>query len=126
MGRSPPAAGPVVLVVDDELLVLRVMVSALKEAGYQVQGAADGAEALTLAAELPVPPSALVTDVQMDPIDGVTLKRMMESRFPGIRVLFVGGYGNGGDLGELPGPLLMKPFSSRQLVEALAGLLAGR
>jgi CheY-like chemotaxis protein len=125
VGRRQPA-DLVILVVEDEVLVLRLIVGALREAGYHAHGVADGAEALTLAAELPVPPAALVTDVQMNPIDGVTLKRMMESRFPAIRVLFVGGYDTGGDPGDLPGPLLTKPFSKQQLVEALEKLLAGR
>ena len=112
--------------VEDELLVLRLMVGALRGAGYRVHGAADGAEALTLADELDIPPAVLVTDLQMDPIDGVTLSRMMRSRYPGIGVLFVGGYGTGGDIGEVPGRVLVKPFSKQQLVEAVEEVLSAR
>ncbi len=124
MGTSQPAAAPVVLVVEDELLVLRLMINALKEARYHVHGAADGSEALTLAAELPTPPVLLVTDLRMDPIDGVTLSRMLQSSYPGIRVLFVGGYGTGGDVGEVPGRVLVKPFSKQQLVQAVKEVLS--
>jgi len=115
---------PVVLVVDDEPIVLRLMQRALVSAGYQVVAAADGLSALALASELPTPPAALVTDLRMEPIDGASLARLVKALWPGTRLLFVSGYGPPADFGDLPGPLLPKPFGADQLLHAVGGLLA--
>lgn len=68
-----------VLVVDDEPMVLRLMQRALASGGCKVHAAADG---------------------------------------------LVSGYGPPADFGELPGPLLPKPFDSQQLLVAVRRLLA--
>ncbi|MBA3259470.1 MAG: response regulator [Gemmatimonadales bacterium] len=115
---------PVVLVVDDEPMVLRLMQRALASGGYQVHAAADGLSALALASELPNPPAAVVTDLRMEPIDGASLARLVRTLWPGTRLLFVSGYGPPDDFGDLPGPLLPKPFDSQQLLAAVRGLLA--
>ena len=46
--RAEPAASGQVLVVDDDVAVLDVMVSALQALGYEVTGCSSGAEALDL------------------------------------------------------------------------------
>ncbi len=100
---------PVVLVVDDEPSVLRLMQRALVSAGYQVIAATDGLSALALATELPSPPAALVTDLRMEPIDGASLGRLVKALWPGTRLLFVSGYGPPADFGNLPGPCFPSP-----------------
>ena len=128
MSAPQMAPAPVVLVVDDEPIVLRMMERVLASAGYQVHAASNGLRALELATSLPVPPAIMVSDVRMDPIDGPDLARLMLRASPGTRVLFVSGYPSDPDHGPLIGPLLKKPFSPDQLVQAVAELLgsAGR
>jgi CheY-like chemotaxis protein len=113
----------VILIVEGEFLVRRLMVNALRQAGYHVLPVADGPEALTAAGELPIPPAVLVTNLEMDPIDGVTLSRMMRSRHPAVRVLYTGGYGTASEVGDVPGRVLVKPFSPQQLVRAIEEVL---
>ena len=71
--KADPA--PVVLVVDDEPILLRLMERALTEAGYLVQGASNGLRALELVGSSPCPPDILVTDLRMEPLNGFDLAR---------------------------------------------------
>jgi CheY-like chemotaxis protein len=117
--QADPA--PVVLVVDDEPILLRLMERALAEAGYRVQGAASGLSALELAATLPGPPDVLVTDLCMDGLNGVDLARLLTSKHPRTQVLLVSGFPAGHT--EPAWPFLRKPFSPEVLVRAVEQLL---
>jgi CheY-like chemotaxis protein len=110
--------------VDDEPVVLHLMVRTLKDAGYAVHAAPGALQALDIFSRFPTPPAALVTDIRMDPIDGAGLARVLLHQCPGLPVLFVSGFGPGDQYGDLPGPLLKKPFHTEQLVDAVVGLLA--
>ncbi len=124
MSAVEPVSGPLVLVVDDEPVVLSLMQRALAEAGYQVHPAPDGLSALALAAKLPSPPAALVTDVQMEPVDGASLSRQLRQMYPEIPVVFVSGFGSPTEYGgQLPGPLVPKPFDPDTLIGTLADVL---
>lgn len=114
---------PVVLVVDDEPMILRLMERTLVEAGYRVHPASNGLRALELAASLPTPPAAMVTDLRMEPIDGADLARLMAEQRPATRVLFVSGFIEDPDHRRLQGPMLKKPFAPAQLVAAVGRLL---
>ncbi len=115
---------PVVLVVDDEPMLLHMMERILSEAGYEVHGASNGLRALELATSMRVRPAVMVSDVCMEPVDGPDLARLMRRASPATRVLLVSGYPEDPDHPILPLPLLRKPFSPDQLVQAVAGLLA--
>ena len=58
-----------ILVVDDEPQILRALTTALKAAGYDVERASTGAEALALAASRP--PDAIVLDLMLPDVSGV-------------------------------------------------------
>ena len=115
---------PVVLVVDDEPTLLHMMERILSQAGYEVHGASNGLRALELLAGSPVPPTVLVTDVRMEPVDGPSLARLVLGASPGTRLLFVSGYPEDPDHPVPAAPLLRKPFTPEQLLHAVAGVLA--
>ncbi len=82
--RRIPAAGqagarraPRVLVADDAQTTRSAMKGLLEEAGFEVTVAADGAEALRLAAE--TPPALVVTDVEMRRVGGLELARRLKA-----------------------------------------------
>jgi two-component system cell cycle sensor histidine kinase/response regulator CckA len=75
--------------------------------GYRVLDAGGGAEALAVAAAHPGPIDLLLTDVDMPRTDGPALWAAAGPRWPGLRVLFM----SGRPRPNLPGPLLLKPFS---------------
>ena len=64
-----------VLVVDDEPQILRGLGASLRAAGYQVETAADGREALDAAALRP--PDAVVLDLRLPDLSGVEVCRRL-------------------------------------------------
>ncbi|PYQ50625.1 MAG: hypothetical protein DMF78_15225 [Acidobacteria bacterium] len=66
-------SGERILVVDDEPLNLKLSVFRLKRAGYEVETASGGEEALSIARRQR--PDAILTDVMMPSMDGFTLCR---------------------------------------------------
>ncbi|WP_406397957.1 response regulator transcription factor [Streptomyces sp. NBC_00879] len=114
-----------VLVVDDEPATREAVAEALEIEGYAVALAADGAEALHSVAARP--PDAIVLDVLMPRMDGLTFCRRLRSlgdRTP-ILVLTargtvedrVGGLDAGAD------DYLAKPFALQELLARLRALL---
>ena len=110
--------GETVLVVDDELEVLRLEVRELKAAGYQVLDATNASEALHLVDARGGPVHLLVTDVVMPGMNGIELATAVRWRYPEAGVLFVSGHLDDAaatsPLGE-QGSLLTKPFGPDEL-----------
>jgi two-component system cell cycle sensor histidine kinase/response regulator CckA len=139
--RSDPSADPLapealptttasatVLVVEDQLAVRRVTVAILRSAGYAVLEAESAAEALRVSAADPV--DMVLTDVVMPEVSGVELVTSM--RASGLRpaVLFMSGYsgrafGAEGADDHDGDPLLRKPFTNVELLEAVRSALLG-
>jgi two-component system cell cycle response regulator len=98
-GRVRPAAapapapqqatlgGPAVLVVDDSPVTRRVHSDLLHRAGFEVRGARDGADALSLLRAAPT--DVIVSDVDMAPMDGLTLLRALREDPATAEVPFV-------------------------------------
>ena len=108
------------LVVDDEPLLLHIVTRMLEEAGYRAITTGTAIGALDLLSRLERAPDLVLTDVRMDPVDGPSLARLVRHAHPGLPVLFMSGYAP--DPGTLPGPLLEKPFTPAQLLQAVARL----
>lgn len=113
---------PAVLVVDDEPTLLDTVAQALRRSGYEVLVAANGAEALRVAATEPF--GLLVTDLVMPDIDGVSLAQQLQQNRPDLPVLFITGYAGGDLIQRLPADanVLRKPFRALDLVTSVARL----
>ena len=110
----PAAAGHErVLIVDDEQAICDVLAEGLRSEGYDVTIATSGADARSLSG----PWDALVTDVVMPGMDGVTLAREIDAP-----TLFMSGYDADG-LIPLDMPFIQKPFELAQLAGAIRRLL---
>jgi len=83
----------VVLLVDDELRTTRRMADMLREDGFDVEIARDGAAAVARLARSPVP-DALVTELTTAHVDGMAIGRFARNRRPGLPVLVLTGYPN--------------------------------
>jgi DNA-binding NtrC family response regulator len=80
-----------VLVVDDEKNILLTLSQALQLAGYRTELAGTGQLALEVALARPV--DAVLMDVRLPDLDGITvLERLLQSR-PGLPVLMMSGHG---------------------------------
>jgi signal transduction histidine kinase/CheY-like chemotaxis protein len=118
-----------ILLVDDEATVRETLEATLEDAGYAVQSAADGAEALEiLASETTI--DVLITDLSMPGIDGLALIRNARRHRPDLPAILLTGYtGHGAQLavgGSLNGAftLVRKPVTAAQLADRVEALLA--
>lgn len=135
----PGHASEIILVVEDDKRVRQLSVDALRELGYTVVHADDGAAALR---QLEATPQVdlLFTDIVMPGINGRELATIATRRHPELRVLYTSGYvPNAVVHNATLGPfedLITKPFTIDQLarkvrqvfnrpVTAATGLAAG-
>ena len=70
-----PFSAPTVLIVDDEHDVVSDLAMALRDLGYAVETACNGADAIDLAATLR--PALVITDVLMPVVDGIALAKAL-------------------------------------------------
>ncbi len=94
IASAGPAEGgkEVVLIAEDDSSVRSVLARTLRNYGYTVLEAADGGEALEVAARESVRPDLLIADVVMPRINGRQLWRELTRRWPDLPVLFISGY----------------------------------
>ena len=70
-----PSGAPTVLIVDDERDVVSDLAMALRDLGYEVETACNGADAIDLATILR--PALVITDVLMPVVDGIALAKTL-------------------------------------------------
>ncbi|NNN05550.1 MAG: response regulator [Elusimicrobia bacterium] len=127
---APSAPGderPVILAIDDDAEVLRLLSDTLAHSGYRLVGALSGEEGLALARQLK--PYAITLDIMMPHRDGwsilQTLKNDPELRtIPVIILSIIENKGLGFALGA--SDYIVKPFEKRDLLSRLAALAADR
>src|SRR4051795_12735960 len=116
-------AGASILVVEDEAKLASAVVEALRDAGYIVQHAADGEEALVKVQAEPF--DLVICDLKMPRVDGMAFYRMLSAAVPRLskRVIFVTGDVAGTDaesfLEESGCRWLAKPFRLGDLLRAV-------
>ena len=119
-----------ILVVEDEPSVRLVVVKALKQAGYNIDFADDGVEALEKL-EADASYDLIVTDVMMPEVDGPTMVAEARAKF-GARasVLFMSGYAESAIREQLnkveTAHYLQKPFSIADLTDRVRRALYER
>ena len=114
-----------ILLVDDDETLLRLLTMRMQAAGYEVTAVSSGEEAL---AQLPLlRPHLIVTDLQMDGMDGMTLFNQVHSRNPTLPVLILTAHGTIPDAIDATSrgvfSYLTKPFDSKLLEEQIARAL---
>jgi two-component system cell cycle sensor histidine kinase/response regulator CckA len=116
-----------ILLVEDAAPLRLLAQLFLKENGYQVLTAADGADAQQIAAQNRGPIHLLLTDVVMPGINGRVLAERLASRHPAMKVLYMSGYTDsfiaGHGVLEEGIHLLHKPFSEEVLMRKIRELL---
>ncbi|MBH25166.1 MAG: hypothetical protein CMH57_12080 [Myxococcales bacterium] len=114
--------GRVVLLVEDEPLLRRILKRTLDRAGCVVYAVGDGLEALKTSGRVHI--DALITDVVLPGMDGFALVESIRDSHPALPVLIISGYTRGVAL-SLPErcTFLQKPFKPSTLLEQLTELL---
>ncbi|MCK6413682.1 MAG: PAS-domain containing protein [Azonexus sp.] len=122
---SQPGGGELVLLVEDDPQVRRIVCQQLVDLGYPVIEAEDGQQALAMLAQIP-DIGLVVSDVLMPGgINGRQLAERIAGEFPDKRCLLISGYtdeeGQGAADSGLGAqiPVLAKPFTRQELARAL-------
>jgi CheY-like chemotaxis protein len=118
-----------VLFVEDEESVRELVRDYLGKSGYRVLDAADGVQALEVAAAHSGSIHILVTDVVMPRLSGRELVTRLTNTRPDLKVLYISGYTDDSIFrhGVLEGGVafLQKPFNLKDLAHKIRGVLDG-
>jgi len=124
----PSGSGPIILAVDDDRMVLRLIEEKLTGRGYVVKTASSGEEALKILGE--ITPAVLILDVMMPGISGFEVCQFVkqQKQLKDIPVIFLTsrdtpkGYKTGHDLGAVM--YVAKPIKPDQILRAVQMLAA--
>lgn len=84
------AGEPKILIVDDELIVIKSAERVLQSEGYQVEGALGGREAILKMEQNSY--DLVFTDLKMPEVDGITLIRWLKNSRPSVGIVIITGY----------------------------------
>jgi CheY-like chemotaxis protein len=118
------ASGARILLVDDDNAVRDVTAETLRDFGYRVIEAGSGGAALdTLAREAEI--DLILIDFAMPGMNGAELSRQIQSRRPGLPILFVTGFADRTALaGISESHIVGKPFVNDELAEKVRAILS--
>jgi CheY-like chemotaxis protein len=111
-------------VVEDENGVRQLIAELLRDYGFTVYEANDGADALATWRAGSI--DLLITDVVMPKMGGPELAGRLQNEYPELKVIYISGY-SGGNFGQsVPPPgstILVKPFDPNDLLSAVSSVL---
>ena len=124
----PKASGELILVVDDEPSICKVIRIVLRNSGYEVVIAGSGEEALEIYSQRGGEIKAVLTDVSMPGMSGVQLISELKALNPCVKIVASSGQSDDGRTAELMAldvrGVIPKPYESRQLLVVLHKALA--
>gem|GEM_PF-926134 len=116
-----------ILVVEDEVALLRVARMSLEAAGYTVLTASDGQDALLICAQHAGDIHLLLTDVVMPRMSGRALAQTLSRTRPSLKVIYMSGYADDSVVRRCllePGArFLVKPFSMNDMTRKVRDVL---
>lgn len=111
-----------ILVVDDEAMIVITVEDALRHAGYEVEIAHCGCDALSLIERMPEI-AGIVTDIRMgNGTTGWELGRQARQHNPVVAIVYMSGDSASDYAAEgVPGSIMIqKPFASDQVITAIS------
>ncbi len=123
--KSSSRGSETILLVDDEEGVRRLIQAVLQGNGYGVLEANNGSAALAAYEKNSHKIDMVLTDVVMPQMNGFELGKELESRNPGLRILYMSGYRDNSVAlaGVLPSAFLHKPFTPDALLAKVREVL---
>ena len=123
MLEEQPSTAPVVLIVENDVLLRLVTASNLRDAGFEVIEAANPAEALRILARIPV--DVLFSDIDMPGnMDGLALAQWVHRSQADTRIILTSGAAKApGDVEEYAS-FLPKPYAEKDVERLLRSVLS--
>ncbi|HMP82403.1 MAG TPA: ATP-binding protein, partial [Verrucomicrobiota bacterium] len=126
----PTGNGDLILVVDDELAILEIVRGTLQSFNYRVLSARNGAEAVSLHQRHRGEIRAVLMDMMMPVMDGVTAVQTILKASPGIKIIGASGLESETVLKKATRvnthAFLRKPYSVENLLITLNTVLSGK
>ena len=121
--------GELILIVDDEESIRRVLSKVVEDRNFRVVTASHGAEAVRMLRTMPELPAVIVSDIDMPGMNGLEYLIALRSLFPKIPLIVCTGMQET-DTEELENEfgvasVLFKPVRIRDFVETLAAVVSG-
>jgi len=114
-----------ILVVDDEELIRKFIVTFLSQLGYSCVAALDGVDALDKMKGNKI--DAVITDIKMPKMDGIILTKEISTRYPGVPVMvmtaFDEEYSAGTAISLGAREFIKKPFSPEEFAIRLSKMI---
>lgn len=114
--------GAKVLLVDDDASLLKLLAIRIESKGYGVTTCESGITALQILKNQVF--DAVITDLRMDEMDGMTLHRQLQSRYPALPVIMMTAHGSIPDAVEATKQgifaFITKPVDKDELFDSLA------
>jgi DNA-binding response OmpR family regulator len=119
-----------ILIIDDDINLCLILHEVLRDEGYEVSVAADGAKGIKL--QRTQPASLLITDIYMPNKEGIETIRDFREEFPSVPIIAMSGGGRLKTQGGLftakelgAAVILRKPFEKSDLLRSVAAVLSG-
>jgi two-component system, NtrC family, response regulator GlrR len=121
---TPGKKPPLVLLVDDDATILKMLTHALKRHGYAVESTSSSEEALQWAASKRY--DAAVIDLVMPDHDGLALAEALRGHITGLPIAIFTGYTHSpliDDARRIGVAILKKPIATQEIVDFIAAAL---
>ncbi|MBD2496394.1 PAS domain S-box protein [Nostoc sp. FACHB-280] len=123
----PLGKGELILVVDDEAKILEIATIVLENYNYQILTASNGIEAIALYAQHKHKIKAVLMDMIMPEMDGMTAIRTLQKMNPQVKIIACSGFNPHEGLSEVTKAnvqlVLPKPFTAQDLLKSLQHIL---
>ncbi len=117
-----------ILLVEDQAALRRLLVQSLTDHGFTVIEAGSAAEGLAAFQQRRGAISLAIIDMIMPGMSGLDLAAELERELPGIRILYISGYGSSVAMESIgrraPEYVLLKPFTPSEMIERVQKLLS--
>jgi CheY-like chemotaxis protein len=113
----------IVLLVDDDLNVRRLVSESLQISGYRVLEAYSGRDAIAISERHPERIDLLLSDIVMPGMTGVELADHLKTLRPDMRIMFMSGYDQGMLVLDKGWQFIRKPFLPSALTQKVGEVL---
>jgi len=122
---SVSSGGETILLVEDDEDVRMAVSDMLRIAGYTVEEASDGIDALQRLKGMTPPPNLVLTDVMMPRMTGPQLATQIHATTPAIQILYMSGYTDSilEPVGGRQLSFIRKPFTATELTRKVGEAL---